>query len=187
MPHENPHNATRVTYAIGNVEVPVVARYAEGHTLTAHEAAALNQLIQENTRNNLYQKWKKQDEKGEGKSVAERQDEAIEYQTTYEFGVRRAGRPTSVTHDPVKAEALNIIIRAIKNKLQAKGKAVKGKAELIKAQAEKILEEGGAFAQAAMQSAKEYVEQMQAMAGASDDLGLGSLETSGTDETPAAE
>lgn len=183
MPHETPHNATSVTYAIGKVEVPVVARYAEGYTLNANEAAALNQLIQENTRNNLHQKWKKEDEKGEGKSVAERLEEAVSYQTEYQFGVRRSGRPTSVVHDPVRAEARNIIIRAIKAQLQKNGKSIKGKAEAINKQAEALLDSDKAFVRQAWDAARDYVAKMQEVG--NDELGdLSALES---DPAPVAE
>lgn len=170
MPHAVPHSPTRVTYAIGKVEVPVVSRFAEGTVLTAEAAAALNQLIQENTRNNLYARWKREDEQGleKHKGFASRAEEAVAYQSAYVFGGRKSGRPASATHDPVRAEAFTIMVRMIKNQLQTMGKPIKGKTELIHKQANALLD-ATEFTTVRMQetieavwaSAREYAAKLQ--------------------------
>lgn len=169
MPHEVAQNVTRITYAIGKIEVPVVTKFAEGHTLNAAEASALNQLVQENSRNNLYQRWKKEDTEGTGKGAEARLAEAIAYQNAYEFGGRKAGRTTAVAHDPVRAEAMNIMIRAIKDQMAAKNMQIKGKAEAIKKQAEVLLASEKPVALATWAKAREYVAQLQAIG--ADELG----------------
>ena len=46
-------DTNRVAVTIAGAEFTVPAPFAEGHTLTAGEAAALNQLTRENVRNSL--------------------------------------------------------------------------------------------------------------------------------------
>lgn len=187
MPHEAPQNASRVTYAIGKIDVPCVTRFAEGHVMNEFEAAALNQLVQENTRNNLHQKWKREDDKGEGKSREERVAEAIEYQTNYQFGVRRSGRPTSVVKDPVRAEALNIMKRLITQQLAANKKPIKGRGEEILARAEALLDSEKPIALSVWEKAREAVARMKeaadSLAGELDDILSAEPAAS---ETPAA-
>jgi cbb3-type cytochrome oxidase cytochrome c subunit len=83
------------------IEVP----YAEGHVLTANEAATLNQTFVENIRNNQA----KVVETGlaEGKTVEDLQAVIADFASKYTFG---AGRSTtnSTPRDPVAAAAVRI-------------------------------------------------------------------------------
>lgn len=168
MPHEIPHHPTKITFAIGKVDVPLFTRYQEGNILTAAEANALNQLVQENTRNNLLQKWKRQDETNQGEGHDARLAEALKYMDEYEFGTRRGGRPSTATFDPVEHEAINILKRMIKARMVAQGKQVKGMAEKIDEQARTILKSGNATAQKVLDSARVYVAKLQEIGAAND-------------------
>src|SRR5690606_10051928 len=58
QPKDNPMPDTK-TITIQGHEVSIPVRYAEGHSLNANEANALNQLMLENIRNNVAGKIKK--------------------------------------------------------------------------------------------------------------------------------
>lgn len=83
------------------IEVP----YAEGHVLTANEAATLNQTFVENIRNNQA----KVVESGlaEGKTVADLQAVIADFASKYTFGAGRA-TSNSTPRDPVAAAAARI-------------------------------------------------------------------------------
>lgn len=83
------------------IEVP----YAEGHVMTANEAATLNQTFVENIRNNQA----KVVESGlaEGKTVAELQEVIAAFASTYKFGAGRA-TTNAIPRDPVAAAAQRI-------------------------------------------------------------------------------
>jgi hypothetical protein len=111
---------------IQGYDFDIAPRYAEGHALTANEAAALNQVRAENIRNNAAGKIKAAKDKNadfdldaiyEGSETSLRQD--IEaYATTYEFGARvaRASEPA----DPVEREAKRIATETLNTALKAK-------------------------------------------------------------------
>jgi hypothetical protein len=130
-------------------------RYAEGHTLTANEAGALNQTYHENLRNNFASSVRKALEehygtKGEDGKVsipddAELNDEQLAavqaefdaYAQAYEFGARRAGGARQST-DPVEREAINLAKTAIREALRKQGK--KAEADAVAAAAKQLVD-----------------------------------------------
>lgn len=97
--------------------------YAEGHALTANEAAALNQVFAENIRNNQAKTIKELAEAGT-LDVAAFQTSLDTYQTTYEFGKRRSGTGTVSSpkiKDPVEARAMELARNAVKAKIKELG------------------------------------------------------------------
>jgi len=130
------------TIAGVNVEIPQPV--AEGQTLTAGMAAALNQLLVENVRNNLAgrAKPKKDADGNEVPGVAITQALVDEYVAGYEFGVSRrgsgGGRPAV---DPVRKEALALAIAAVKQAVVNKGlKVADYGMDNIRAKAEELVE-----------------------------------------------
>lgn len=116
----------RQEYQIAGQKFSVAQPYAEGHSITAGEAAALNQCFAENMRNNFA---------GTVKSALEADSYDHEIHQAmlddrmgeYEFGQRRAaasagGRPKA---DPVEVEALLIAKEKVRRALRAKGHALK--------------------------------------------------------------
>lgn len=91
--------------------------YAEGHVLTATEAAVLNQTRVENLRNNFASFMKRAAEDKESPRELG-QDEFDKYQAEYKFGVRQGG--TRVAVDPVTREARAMASKAIKDALKKK-------------------------------------------------------------------
>ncbi len=110
----------------------VAAPYAEGHTLTAGEAAALNQTRTENISNQLRAALLKI-KNGEGEFEALAEDERVakmgemisERDTNYEFGVRAAGSSEPRVTDPVEKEARAIARDAVTTKIKNSGQKVK--------------------------------------------------------------
>jgi len=94
----------------------VPAPFKAGHQVNENEAAALNQILAENVRNNFAAKIKASKEKNEAPPS---QSDLDAYVSEYEFGVRRGG-----TADPVMKEALALAKTAISAKLKAAGKSV---------------------------------------------------------------
>lgn len=175
------------TITIAGRSFTVEPKYSEGHTLTANEASALNQLRNENLRNNFATKAK------DGAS----QEDFDKYASSYEFGVRTGGGRTS---DPVEAAAMEIARETIRDALRKAGKKLADyKAAQISAAAAKMLE--GDKGPAIREAAKRRVEEMQSAAAGDlgDDLmevlntpvesGSSEGETSGdtaTEEAPAS-
>lgn len=92
------------TIKISGVIFQVPSRYTEGHSLTAPEAAALNQVLAENLRNNFAEKVKAALKSGDFSDEDEHklQLEFAEYASEYEFNRKRKVK----THnDPVVKEA----------------------------------------------------------------------------------
>lgn len=146
------------TITIAGRSFTVEPKYSEGHTLTANEASALNQLRSENLRNNFAQKAK------DGAS----QEDFDKYASSYEFGVRTGGGRTS---DPVEAAAMEIARETIRDALRKAGKKLTDyKAAQISAAAAKLLE--GDRGPSIREAAKRRVEEMQSAAAGdlSDDL-----------------
>lgn len=106
--------------------------YAEGHTLDANEASALNQLLHENLRNNFAKKVKDAKEAGTF-DLAAFQAQFDQYADGYKFGVRTGGGGGRTT-DPVKREAMEIAVETVKLKLKAKGKTIGPKGNYTMAQ-----------------------------------------------------
>lgn len=145
-------------------------KYAEGDTLEANEASALNQTYHENLRNNFAKRVQEaKDAAGEGNELTsdvmeKLKTEFTEYANTYEFGVRGGG---GGPRDPVRTEAMSLAREAIRSALKAKGKKLTGKnpdvtAEQISAAAEKLLsgEKGAKY----FDLARERVAQQRAAA-----------------------
>lgn len=118
-PSETEAPAEGGTITIQGVKLRVLARYSEGHTLTANEAAALNQTLSENLRNNFASRVKtlKETAEREGEPIPEEviRKEFEEYAAKYEFGARRA---VHVSADPVEKEALKIAKKTVEEKLK---------------------------------------------------------------------
>ncbi len=138
--------------------------YEEGHSLNEREAGALNQTFLENLRNNYASKVVKALEEAETEKVEDltpEQKTAIQrdfdkYCEGYEFGVS-GGRQI----DPVRAQAIQLAIAAVKAKLKAKGhKISEVGTEKIKEFAEAAVEANPAF----MARAKEIVDARTAAA-----------------------
>ena len=144
------------TITISGKPFTVEPRYAEGHTLNANEASALNQTFFENLRNNFATSAK------EGKS----QEDFDAYATSYQFGVRTGG---GGSRDPVETEAMNMARDSVKQGIKAAGKNVSDfSAKSISEAAAKLLERKPEY----RELAKKRVEEMQSNASAEipDDL-----------------
>jgi hypothetical protein len=148
------------TITISKRQFTVEPRYAEGHTLKANEAAALNQTLFENLRNNFKTKA------DEGAT----QEDFDAYAKSYEFGVRTGGGGGS--RDPIEVEAMNLAREAVRKQIVAKGGKVSDyTAASISEVAAKLVEARPEF----REKARERVEQMQAAAqtGIDDDIFAG--------------
>jgi len=111
----------RRNITIQSAEFSVPAPYAEGHTLTVNEAAVLNQVLAENIRNNSAKTIASMKEAG--KTAEEMQAAVDEYIAGYEFGVKRSGGGR--TTDPVRAKAIELATKKVKDALLAKGSKLK--------------------------------------------------------------
>lgn len=116
-------NTPRSELTIQGATFTVPEPFAEGHVVNANEAAALNQLVRENLRNNFASRVQKALEEVEGKveslNVQELQTELDTYASEYEFGVRRSG--VRVPSDPVGREAQKIATALVLAGLKSKG------------------------------------------------------------------
>lgn len=109
----------RADVTIDGLVFKVPTPYVAGHVVTANEAAALNQLVCENVRNNFASKVKKAREglpEGQDPALDPLQAELDGYAAEYEMGVRR-GRVV----DPVEKEAREIALGYVKAHLEKKG------------------------------------------------------------------
>lgn len=111
------------TIVIQGVSVEVSQPYAEGHTVTAAEAKALNQVRAENLRNNLAAKVK--EIKGDAEELSQEQLSQIaatvaEYDKAYEFSMASAGGGSRTT-DPLEAEAKAIARQLVSNAVRKSG------------------------------------------------------------------
>lgn len=112
-------NAAETTILISEISFKVFEPFAEGHTCSANEAAALNQLLAENLRNNFRRVVAAEIEKAK----AEGRDVDIDglrakfhtYMLEYEFGGQRR------SSDPVEAEARAMATEIAKDLIRAKG------------------------------------------------------------------
>jgi len=101
----------------------IPAPYAEGHSLDAAEAAAINQLYAENVRNNFASRIKKAED---DKTTPPGQTELDGYCAEYKFGFRQPGAPKL---DPVESEARKLARVAVLESLKKKGTKAKDLAE----------------------------------------------------------
>lgn len=114
---------------IGGVKVSIPAPYAEGHTVTAGEAAMLNQTLAENFSNNLRKRVSEYVPDGSPEGTAPREASGEEaqalvdaYAGVYEPGVRRAGSGGGrQTLDPVEKEMRVIARESLNALLQKQG------------------------------------------------------------------
>lgn len=171
------------TITISGKPFTVQPRYAEGHVLTANEAAALNQTFFENLRNNFA---------GKAKDGAD-QVAFDEYVQSYQFGVRTGG---GGSRDPIEVEAMNLARDAVKDLIKKQGKNISDySAKAISEAAAKLLDKDPSY----RELAKRRVEELQSTAAATidtDDLfsaleaskdeDEGEVETSGRKRRAAA-
>lgn len=138
------------TITIAGRSFTVEPRYAEGHTLSANEASALNQTFFENLRNNFAGKAK------EGGT----QEEFDQYSSAYQFGVRTGGGGGS--RDPIEVEAMSLARDAVRKGIVAAGKKIADfSAKTISEAAAKLLDKNPSY----REKAAERVAQMQDIAG----------------------
>lgn len=161
------------TITIAGKPFSVEARYAEGHTLSANEASALNQVLFENLRNNFASKAK------EGADQA-----AFDaYASSYQFGVRTGG---GGSRDPIEQEAMSIARDTVRDAIKRAGKKLADySAAAISAAATKLLENESKGAEIRA-LAKERVAQMQEAAGQAVDTDLLALVDTAQSEQPEA-
>lgn len=116
------NSTPRADVTISGLVFKVPTPYSAGHVCTPNEAAALNQLICENIRNNrapMVAKAKEAAEKaGQPLDESALQADIDAYAAEYEMGVRR-GRVV----DPVEKEAREIALGHVKAHLQKKNLA----------------------------------------------------------------
>ena len=108
------------TISVHGVKFEINAPYAEGYTLAAREALALNQVRAENVANNCRKSIKEMVE--EEKPVSEIQALVAKYDTDYSLATAATGGGR--TMDPVEREARAIAKLRIKEHLVAKGRKV---------------------------------------------------------------
>lgn len=158
------HTVTQIKIQglIFNVESP----YEEGHTLTAGEAAALNQVLHENLRNNFASTVKKAVEANGNITAEDLQPELDKYAESYQFGVRVSRGGTRTASDPVLKKALGLAEAAIKAKLASLGKSLKevGGVAWLKERANELVEKNPAFKEQAKQRLAEEQELAAGMA-----------------------
>jgi hypothetical protein len=122
--------------------------YAEGHVLTANEAASLNQTFTENVRNNFAKTVKEAKEAGSFDADAI-QASLDAYMHEYEFGVRRGGGGGR-TADPVMARAMELARDAVRKKIKEVGGNLKDyPAADISARAKKAVDSNPRFRETA--------------------------------------
>lgn len=132
----------RQAIVIQGYDFTIPAPYAEGHALTANEAAAFNQLYAENIRNNSASRIKAAKEAaekqgvefsldtwmvGEGEDAVTLRASIEDYAAGYEFGARRTSTKEPV--DPVQREAFRIAKEVVSKQLSDKGIKQKDLAE----------------------------------------------------------
>jgi len=125
-------------FGVGGVDdLTIVTPISEGHTCSAEEAHALNQLLKENARNNLREKVKAAVAVGADKAAV--QKILDEYVEGYSFGAGGGGGGR--TSDPIMAEALDKARKLIRKALVKKGIKVSSvSAADINARAKKLVE-----------------------------------------------
>lgn len=92
-------NTPRTAITIQGETFEIGQPFGEGHICNANQAAALNQLLAENIRNNFGAQMKKAEK--DGKDIPDQAD-LDTYVEKYEFGIRTGGFASA---DPVEREA----------------------------------------------------------------------------------
>lgn len=174
MPAIHPHTP-REDYTIAGKTFSIPLPYAAGHTISANEAAALNQTWAENARNNFAKKVKEAEEAGSfDHSVF--QANLDDYLSEYEFGVRTGGR----SGDPVMVEALSIAREKVRAAIVKKGIPLKDvTAAQITAKAKEVVEKYPEI----LEKARERVAASKEIA----DIELGDLEPAASEEVEASD
>lgn len=156
------------TITIYGEEFTVTAPYAEGQTITAAEAKALNQVRAENIANNFRSKVKEGQEAGSLDTV---RAEMSAYDAAYVFTLASVGGGRAPV-DPVEREAKKIADRlvtdAIKNKGMTKKEylAQEGGQDRFDQNVAKLMENEQVVA-AAKKAVKDQAKQKEALSGIS--------------------
>jgi hypothetical protein len=115
-------NTATQTLTIQGRTFTIPAPYTAGpRELTAGEAAALNQTMAENIRNNFAGMMKKAAEGDSPRQLG--QAELDEYAAAYKFGERSGG--ARIMRDPVEAEEHKLATEAVKRWIKSQNKKVK--------------------------------------------------------------
>jgi len=112
---------------VQGVTITTAQPYAEGHTITAGEAKALNQVRAENIRNNLasmVKAAKSEDGSITDAALSELTTKVAEYDAAYEFTLSSAGG-TRRAVDPLEKECISIAKAAISAEIKKQGKKIK--------------------------------------------------------------
>ena len=153
------------TITIAGKSFTLTPRYAEGHTLSAIEAAVLNRTLAENIGNNFRQKVKDAVEAG-AYDEAEMQTTFDTYASEYQFGVRHTSGG-GVRRDPLEVEVRRLALGAVKAALQKAGLKNVAK-EAIEEKVETVLADE--TKRAKLESiAKENLAALAAVAGTDED------------------
>lgn len=136
----------------------VTPQYEDGDTINANEAAALNQTLFENLRNNFASKVKEGIAAGLDHAVLQQQLDT--YEEAYSFGVRSGG---GGRRDPVRTEAIAIALDMVKNKLRETGRKLADYSAKQLTDLAKQVVDSGKYPQI-MEQAKDRVEQAKAAA-----------------------
>ncbi len=119
----------RKSATIQTLSLQVINPFAEGHPLTATEAAVLNQTFTENVRNNFATVVKATLAEVDGNADEidmESMQAALDaYMTDYEFGIRRSGGGGSRAMDPVERKAMELSRTKVRDLLRTKGYKLK--------------------------------------------------------------
>lgn len=171
-----PANAETKNITVQGVKLTVPQPYTEGHQLTENEAAALNQVLSENLRNNFAAQIRRA--KDEAEKAGEKyqpdaealQTEMDQYVAEYEFGVKRTGAASTAHLDPVEKEMHTLARNAIKQAIMAKGVKLK---DVPKEKVESLVEQYLAqYGDTVRKNAEAIVQSREAVAAA----GIGSEE-----------
>ena len=110
----------RDDFTIAAETFSVYQPYAEGHALTANEAASLNQTYAENIRNNFAKTVKTAKEAGSFDAAAIQAALDV-YMSKYEFGARVSSGPRAAGGDPVLARAVELARERVQKKIREAG------------------------------------------------------------------
>lgn len=136
-----PKNPAVSDVTIEGLVFKIPSPFAEGHVVTANEAAALNQTFRENIRNNFASKAKSGKEAGTSPEAL--QADLDKYISEYEFGVRHGGGGARVV-DPIEREVRDIATAAVLAALQKAGVAKKDVSkEQLKQKVDEAIEKYG--------------------------------------------
>lgn len=161
---KNSAPAATLPMSIEGLVFDVTAPYAEGHTITAAEAKALNQVRKENIGNNVRKRIK--DVKGDAESftdeqAAEAASIVSEVDAGYEFSLTATRSTTS--KDPLEAMCTRLAREAVNGLIQSKGLTVKAYKEENPEKYEALISQAAEKPQI-VELAKERIAQRDALA-----------------------